>query len=466
LLVVPLVVLTAALTSKSYERRGSGHFALVLMLDLGLVGTLVALDSLLAALLFGCATLAAVLLVATAQPEGTRRGALALGLGAALGVGLLLFVVLYVSRHVGSAHLVDGSVSERVFSIPELMHTRLVIEPLWGMHPIKVLWVALFVSLALFAGAWPLHAWLPALLSRVPPCTGMLLTGGLSSVSAYLLIRFGYTLLPDGTAWAGPSLSLLGAIGAVWGGFAACVERDLRRFAGYATLSTLGFVIVGISSRTAIGVQGAIALLIAHALTSPLWFVVTAILQDRVRTADTARFGGLSTELPLLALLTAAVSFGSMGAPGSFGFIGQLLNVLGAVPFWPGAAILAALSLVPVAAAHIRVYARLFFGELPASWQASPLLEPHGGRFPALERREILTLAPAALLSVALGLWPRPALGPIEASAFDAVIRVNPPGPLQVVDGGKIPSERGTVRQARLNHRQGGLKPAARRPLL
>jgi NADH-quinone oxidoreductase subunit M len=277
-----------------------------------------------------------------------------------------------------------------------------------------------------------LHGWLLSAVGSSPAPVGVLLVGGVAPMGVYGLVRFGFGLLPEGVAWATTTLGVLGVLGALWAALGALAERELARFGAYAVAAQSACALIALSGLTGMGVQGALALASSLALAGTGLLVVAAVLRDRVQISDSSRFGGLAAELPVFGVLSGAVFLGSMAVPGTLAFVGQAAGFAGAFPLHPALVLLALLVLVAIGVAHLSAYSRTFFGKLPDSWRRSRFLEPHGGKFPALESRELIALGLCAALVVLLGVYPKLVLRLTDSSALDYAERVSPPGPTEV----------------------------------
>jgi NADH:ubiquinone oxidoreductase subunit 4 (subunit M) len=378
---LPLIPLLLALGALS-EVEARRFWPALLLLDAGLVGVLVALD--VALVLTSLVTAAlAVIWLAGAFGEGGRRTAGTLALAIALiGIGLL-----QLSEAAGPGLLIDGTIGPRTLAVTELLHADLLARG--GPAAVKLAFVPLLVGFALLLGAAPLHGWLVSAAGSLPAPAAILIAGGLPPIGAFGILRFGHGLLPEATAWAATTIAAWGLGAALWAALAATAERDRFRFAGYASSIGAGFILLGASGLTAIGVQGALLLAIGQSLATCM-----------LLAAPAARWpGGLA--------LAATV-----GLPGTAGFAGLVMVLLGAFPRHPGLALAFALVLVVSAVAHAGCLSGAFRdGERP--------------RIPA-------AFGIAAALALLLGLWPRAITRVTEASAFDHADRVARPGPIQV----------------------------------
>ncbi len=262
----------------------------------------------------------------------------------------------------------------------------------------------------------------------------MLVAGAVMPVGAYLLLRVGYAVLPQGAAWAAQTVAAFGAAGVVYAGLAALAQPDLRRFAAYASVSQMSLCLLALGSLTAIGVQGAVMQMLGHGLVAALLFGVIGALGERLHETRIDASAGLSRERPELGLLLAVALLASLGLPGTTGFVAELLVLIGATPLARVPMLLAVIGLVIAALAHVRVFGRVLSGDISRALPAGPYLEAHGGRVPPLEQREVTALVPLAVLVVLLGIAPGLLLSATRGSCLDHADRVNPPGPTQVVE--------------------------------
>src|SRR5690606_14030664 len=189
---------------------------------------------------------------------------------------------------------------------------------------------------------------------------------------------------------------------------------------------------LALAGLTGIGVEAALVLTLGRALSVAGLIAIAGVLRARVETSDAARFAGLASELPLLAAFGGVAFLGAIALPGTLSSAGAWAALAGTFPTQPLWVLAALIPLTVAAAAALAQGSRLFFGKLPESWRKSRLLEPHAGRFPALDRSERLALGVVALLIVGLGFCPQLVTRACDSSALDYAERVQSPGPTQV----------------------------------
>jgi NADH-quinone oxidoreductase subunit M len=411
-LLVPLVLLAASLSAGALERRPGAFWAWMLALEAGMLGMLVVLDLALWLVAWLLSAISAVFLLG-GWSSGKRQGMRLAAHFAVAGV-LIALAFLHLSSHAGPSYLIDGSLAPRVFSLSELSQADFLGRGALTPGAAKLVWGALFVGFWILIAAVPFHGWLVSALRSAPAPVGILLIGGFVPTAVYGLIRFGYGLVPEAMHWAATSVAAIGVGAALWAAVAAIAERDLARFAGYASAIHAGIALFALGGLTGIGVQGALTQAAGMGLSGAALLVAVGALRARGRA--------LAAELPGFGLLLGVVFLGSMALPGSLPFIGALMAVIGSFPMHPALALLAVAVLVLSGAAHVAGYARA----LPSSARTETT-QPPGFR-----QRELVALGLCALLLVVLGLFPRALLRLTDSAALDQAERVRPPGPTQI----------------------------------
>jgi NADH-quinone oxidoreductase subunit M len=327
-----------------------------------------------------------------------------------------------MSRASGRAFLIDGTAVAHALSVSELARTSFAAGgTVLGMSVAEGVWVLLFIATAVMAPVLPLHGWLPDALEESPAGAAMLISGASVALGPYLLVRIGMGAVGEGAAWAGPWVATLGVLSAFYGAFAAIAQRTLRRFIAFATLASTGACVFGIGSLTAEAVGGALAGLFAHGIAASLLLGVAGALEARPAGAGPHQTTrpvitrvqplALVKRAPRLAALLGVGLAVSLGAPCLAGFWGPLLVLLGGFARHPVMGLVLAVSLVALAAAHVRV-ARVVLLEPPASGTRSPL--PDAGA------RELAGMVPLVVLALLLGVWPVPLLSQVASGAIDA----------------------------------------------
>jgi NADH-quinone oxidoreductase subunit M len=442
LLVAVLLMLASRMTGPSLPRSES-FWAWMLALDAGLVTAFLARDL---AFLFGGVVLALVSTVAVVSLGAKDGPRAARGLGLHLGIASLLvgFALWSLSQSANPLYLIDGNVAGRSFTLTELAHGGWapLKDNLLGAHSVKVIYGALFLGSALILGAPPFHGWLTAVVTRSPTPLALFVGGAVPALGAYLLLRVGFAAIPDGSAWAAGGVGLFGLLGALHVAFASLSSDDLKRLAIRAASAHSGLVLLALGSLTAMGVQGAVLSLVARGLGIGGMLVIAAVIEERVHTTKLDRLGGVGGQLPVFGMLAAGVFVAVAAGAGTLSFLGFFGTLGGVLPSYRVLGIVTPLIGALLAVALARAYSRVFLGSFPDHWPKSRFLEPHAGKLPLLEERELGVLVAVFGLLVVLGFWPSPLGRIIDASALDQAQYPNPPGALEVVQSEVDRSER------------------------
>ena len=258
---------------------------------------------------------------------------------------------------------------------------------------------ALFaVAFAVKAPLWPLHTWLPDAHTEAPTVGSVILAGVLLKMGTYGLIRVGVGVAPQGAAWAAPVLAVLAVAAIVVGSLVCLRQTELKRLIAYSSVGHMGFVLLGIATLTATGLQAALVGNVAHGVITGLLFFLAGAIKDRAHTGLLADLGGLRETAPRLAGVLGFAAIASLGLPGLAGFWGEAFAVVAAVqrggPLWTTLAVVAAVGGALTAAYFLRLLRRVTHG--PA------LLDP----VPAVARVEWAAWSPLILLALIIGLAP------------------------------------------------------------
>lgn len=336
---LPLVVLTALLTFlcfihlAGHPPAGGRPLALVvtlLVLEVGMIGTFLALDLLLFFVFFEVVLVPMYFVIALWGGAGRRAAALKFILYTLLGSAVLLIGLLVVWTQAGTLDMValaarHGAGIARAAQI--------------------VAFLAVGLGLAVKTPMWPLHTWLPDAHTEAPTVGSVLLAGVLLKMGSYGFARIAIPILPEGAAALAPWLGAFAVAGIVYGSLACLAQRDLKRLIAYSSVGHMGFVLLGFASLTPAGVNGALFANVAHGLITGLLFFLAGAVKERYGTADMRRLGGgMLRRLPYVGSLLTFACVASLGLPGLAGFWGEMLALLGA--FRPAAALSRPLFLV------------------------------------------------------------------------------------------------------------------------
>jgi NADH-quinone oxidoreductase subunit M len=237
-------------------------------------------------------------------------------------------------------------------------------------------------------------------------------------MGAYGILRVSFAILPDATRWAAGAVVAFGVVNVVYGALCALAQDDLKRLVAYASVSQMGFCLIGLGSLTPEGIAACLVQMVSHGLIVAMLLLLVGAIEDRARTRSVAAFGGLAAEMPLYAVLFGLALTASLGLPGLSGFWGEALALFGAFPGYRALTTIAASGVILSAAYNMGVFRRMFLGVLPESWRSSAALEPFAGRFPDLTGLELASVVPLFTL--------------IAGGLRDVTSLVDPSGPDQI----------------------------------
>ncbi|WP_435875511.1 complex I subunit 4 family protein [Nonomuraea fuscirosea] len=404
----------------------------LLVLEVGMIGTFLALDLLLFFVFFEIVLIPMYFLIGIWGGEGRRAASIKFILYTLLGSVVMLLGLLLIWAQTGTLDIVALSASHGA-----------------GMsRSIQILaFVAIGIGLAVKTPMWPLHTWLPDAHTEAPTVGSVLLAGVLLKMGTYGFARIAIPVLPEGAVAVAPWLGALAVVGIVYGALACLAQRDLKRMIAYSSVGHMGFVLLGFATLTPVGVNGALFANVAHGLITGLLFFLAGAIKERHHTADMPTLGGgLLATLPRLGALLTFAAIASLGLPGLAGFWGEMLALYGA--FQPAAGlprglfltymVIGGLGAVLTAAYFLVMLSRLTHGrpqppartspsgtnvvgprpETPDEQPVVPLgasartttttLEPPrtDSAIEDVNRHELLAWTPLVALTLLFGLWP------------------------------------------------------------
>ena len=277
------------------------------------------------------------------------------------------------------------------------------------------LWLAFFASFAVKIPMWPVHTWLPDAHVEAPTAGSVILAGVLLKFGGYGMLRFSLPMFPLASVEFTPLIYILSIIAIIYTSLVALVQSDMKKLIAYSSVAHMGFVTIGAFTLTTQGVEGAIYVMLSHGLVSSALFLIVGVVYDRIHSRDIADYGGLVHRMPAYALIFMLFILASIGLPGTGGFVGEFLVLLGAFQVNTWVATLATFGVILGAAYMLYLYRRLMFGELTKDTLKKVL---------DISPREWSVFAPLVILTIWMGIYPSTFLNFMHVSVDNLLQKV------------------------------------------
>jgi NADH-quinone oxidoreductase subunit M len=270
------------------------------------------------------------------------------------------------------------------------------------------LFLAMFASFAVKLPMWPVHTWLPDAHVEAPTAGSVILAGVLLKMGAYGFLRFSVPMLPEASAVFTPFMFTLSVVAVIYTSLVALAQEDMKKLIAYSSIAHMGVVTIGIFTFNFQGISGALFQMLSHGIVSAALFLVVGVVYDRIHTHEIARFGGLADRMPSYALVFMFFMMSTNGLPGTSGFVGEFLVIIGSlqVNFW--LALLGGMGMILGAAYMVYLYRRIIFGRITRDDLRNVL---------DLSPREWAVFAPLIVLTLWMGIYPSS-----FTSYFDATV--------------------------------------------
>jgi NADH-quinone oxidoreductase subunit M len=278
------------------------------------------------------------------------------------------------------------------------------------------LWLAFFASFAVKVPMWPVHTWLPDAHVEAPTAGSVILAGILLKLGGYGFLRFSLPIFPLASQFFTPLIFTLSVIAVIYTSLVALAQTDMKKLVAYSSIAHMGFVTMGTFAVTSEAVQGAVIQMLSHGLVSAALFLCVGVLYDRLHTHEIVRFGGLIERMPAYAFVLMVFSLAAIGLPGTSGFIGEFLILIGTFRASTLECVLAATALFLAPAYMLYLYRRVIFGTITRA-DLRGILD--------LGPREVAIFVPLILVVLWMGLYPNSFLRPIQPSVDHLVRKVN-----------------------------------------
>jgi NADH-quinone oxidoreductase subunit M len=379
----------------SVEKRVKEYFIAFLVLEALMIGVFAALDLVLFYLFFEAGLIPMFLIIGIWGGKRRIYASFKFFLYTLVGSLLMLVAIMAMYWDAGTT------------DIPTLLAHKFPA----GMQ--TWLWLAFFASFAVKMPMWPVHTWLPDAHVEAPTAGSVILAAILLKMGGYGFIRFSIPMFPDASVYFAPFVFALSVIAIIYTSLVAMMQEDIKKLIAYSSVAHMGFVTMGLFTLTAQGIQGAMFQMVSHGLVSGALFLCVGVVYDRMHTREIAAYGGLTSRMPLYAVALMVFTMANVGLPGTSGFVGEFLTLMGAFKANPWVAFFATTGVILSACYALWLYARVMFG---------PLEKPSLKSITDLTPREVLVLAPLIVLTIWYGIHPAPILEAFAAPT-DALLK-------------------------------------------
>ncbi len=397
--IMPVAILSAW---SAIERHVKEFMVFMLVLETAMVGVFVAVDLFLFYVFWELVLIPMYFLIGVWGGERRIYAAIKFFLYTFAGSVLMLVAILALYFH----HFAVAG-----FYTTDLMKLYEVAIPLnlqfW-------LFTAFFLAFAFKVPMFPFHTWLPDAHVEAPTAGSVILAAVLLKMGTYGFLRFSVALFPAAAADFSPMIAVLAVIGIVYGALVSMVQKDVKKLVAYSSVSHLGFVMLGLFAFNLQGIEGGILQMVNHGISTGALFLIVGMLYERRHTRQISDFGGLSRVMPVFALCFMVVALSSIGLPGTNGFVGEFLILLGAFRTHRALTVIAATGVVLAAVYMLWMFQRMMFGKVT---------HEENLRLKDMNGREIACMLPILLLVFWIGVYPQPFLRRMDATVHAFVAR-------------------------------------------
>ncbi len=395
----------ASVSSLTIEKSVKGYFALLLLLDAGMMGTFVSLDFFLFYVFWEIMLLPMYFLIGVWGGPRREYAAIKFFLYTLAGSVLMLLAIIALYF---SVFYIDPTTGEKVHTFNMLlMMNPQNYDPnslLFGTHTYAryLSFFALFIGFAIKVPIFPFHTWLPDAHVEAPTAISVILAGVLLKLGTYGILRVCYPMFPDATSHFAILLGVLAFINIVYGALVAMAQEDFKKLIAYSSISHMGVVLLGMAAMNTQGITGAVMQMFNHGTITAMLFLIVGVIYDRSHTRGLNDFGGLMNKMPKYSGIMVIAFFAALGLPGLSGFISEAFSFLGAfqstfeIETMRIITIASTLGIVLTAGYMLWTLQRVFLGTLPEKWN----------NLTDIDSRELAMLIPLAVIVIYLGIFP------------------------------------------------------------
>ncbi|KQZ13914.1 NADH-quinone oxidoreductase chain 13 [Mesorhizobium sp. Root554] len=392
---MPLCILASW---QSIEKRVKAYMIAFLLLETLMIGVFCALDIVLFYVFFEAGLIPMFIIIGVWGGKRRVYASFKFFLYTLLGSVLMLLAIMAMFFQAGTT------------DIPTLLtHNFPVTMQTW-------LWLAFFASFAVKMPMWPVHTWLPDAHVEAPTAGSVILAGILLKMGGYGFLRFSLPMFPLASEMFAPLVFTLSVVAIIYTSLVALMQEDIKKLIAYSSVAHMGFVTMGIFAMNQEGVQGAIFQMLSHGLVSGALFLCVGVIYDRMHTREIAAYGGLVNNMPKYATVFLIFTMANVGLPGTSGFVGEFLTMLGVFKVNTWVAFFAAFGVILSAAYALWLYRRVIFGALTKD-SLKALLD--------LSPREKVVIYPLVVLTIFFGVYPAPVFDATAQSVKALVTNVS-----------------------------------------
>jgi NADH-quinone oxidoreductase subunit M len=389
----------------SVHARVKEYMIAFLVMDTLMIGVFVSLDAVQFYLFFEAILIPMYLIIGIWGGPERIYAAFKFFLYTLLGSVLFLIAILFLYLHTGTTE------------IPE-MTARLATDKL-GLPVQQLLWIGMFASFAVKVPMWPFHTWLPDAHVEAPTAGSVLLAGVLLKLGGYGFLRFSLPMLPEASIYFTPFIFALSIVAIVYTSLVALMQSDMKKLIAYSSVAHMGIVTIGLFTPNALGIEGGIITMLSHGFVSAALFMVVGVVYDRIHSREIDSYGGLAEVMPVYATVFMLFMLASVGLPGTSGFIGEILVIVGIFEVSTWVAFFAATSMILGVAYMLWLYRRVIFGELVKDTLKG---------IRDMRANEVIAFAPLVVLVIVMGVYPSLFLDPMHASVNQLLAQLGAAG--------------------------------------